>query len=268
MGIPLRLGRAFNLDDNLTGPPVAVVNEAFVRAFFKTPDPVGEHIRFGGDEKRAHDVQIVGVAGNVKTGKPEDIDKPMLFTPHLQWPSGPRTFEVRTRGEPTDLLPAIRSVIRSVDPTLPVLATYSHTFLTESRIAGDELVLGPMLRLVGGLVLAFAMIGVFGLMSYTITQRTREIGIRMAVGAERHRVLLSVMWETQRLVLCGVFVGILGFALALATVMQLRFFGLKANDPATIVGIILFTFAAASIAGYVPARRASQVDPMVALRHD
>src|SRR5262249_49446214 len=151
--------------------------------------------------------------------------------------------------------------------TLPVFGMFNHTFLTESRIAGDQRVLGPMLRLVGGLVLAFAMIGVFSLMSYTITQRTREIGIRMAIGAERRRVLISVMWETQGLVLYGVFIGI-PVALGVAAALQLRFFGLKASDPATIAGIILFTFAAASIAGYVPARRASRVDPMVALRHD
>jgi putative ABC transport system permease protein len=116
-----------------------------------------------------------------------------------------------------------------------------------------------MLRLVGALVLGFAMIGVFSLMSYTINKRTREIGIRMAIGAERRRVLLSVMWETQGLVLYGVLIGI-PVALGVAAVMQLRFFGLKASDPATIFGIILFTFAVASIAGYVPARRASRVD--------
>src|SRR5262249_15828120 len=158
--IPLQLGRAFNPGDNPAGPPVAVVNEAFVRAFFKTPNAVGEQIGFGADERRAHDVQIVGVVGNVKTGQPEAADQPMLFTPHLQSPSGARTFEVRTRVDATDLLPAIRSVVRSVDATLPVFGIFSHAFLTESRIAGDQLVLGPMLRLVGALVLGFAMIGV------------------------------------------------------------------------------------------------------------
>jgi predicted permease len=265
--IPLRLGRAFTASDDLAGPPVAVVNEAFVRTFFKTPNPVGEHIRYGGDEKHAHDAQIVGVVGDVKTGQPEDADKPMLFTPHSQSPFGPRTFEVRTRAEPNELQPAIRSVVRSVDPTLPISGMFSHAFLTESRIAGDQLVLGPILRLVGGLVFAFAMIGVFSLMSYKITQRTKEIGIRMAIGAERRRVLLSVMWETQRLVLYGVFIGIPA-ALGAATALQLQFFGLSAADPGTMIGIILFTFAVASIAGYVPARRASRVDPMVALRHD
>lgn len=267
MEIPLRIGRLFTGQDHQAAPRVAIVNEAFVRAFSSSPNPIGAQVSFTAKPRRTDLMEIVGVVGDVKTGSFEAGAQPRLFTPYLQHPAGQTTFEVRTVGEPSQMLPVIRAAVHAVDPTLPVYALFTHSFLTELDMMGDGIIFGSLMRLIAGIALVFAMTGLFSLMSYTVSRRTKEIGIRMTVGAQPRNVLFAVMRETLSLVLVGVVAGCC-FAFALTPVLQMQLFGLSPHDPATIAGVIALTFAVSAVAGYWPARRASRVDPMVALRHE
>jgi predicted permease len=269
MEIPLRLGRTFTGEDGKSAPRAAVVNEAFVRTFFSNTNPIGAYLRFG-TPPQTQEAEIVGVAGDTKLEMRRDIEKPvrpMLYTTSLQEEIGRVTFEVRTVGSPGDVLPSIREAVRAVDPSLPVFGLLTYRFVFEMQVIGDRIIFGQLTRAIGGLALLFAMIGLFGLMSYTVARRTREIGIRISLGAQRRGVLLSVMRETLSLVATGVLVGV-AFASALSPLLEAELSGLTPYDPGIIGLVTLLTFAVGAIAGYLPARRAAAVDPMIALRHE
>ena len=267
MQIPLRLGRTFNDGDRRSAKRVAVVSEAFVRKFFPAANPIGQFVRFGsrGEEQ---DVEIVGVAGDVRPAKnPEGPGFPMLYTSSVQDDIGNATFEVQTAGDPGKAIASIREAVHGVNPTLPVFGLMPYKLVYEWIGVGDRAIFASLTRSMGGLALLFAMIGLFSLMSYTVARRTREIGIRMAIGAQRYVVLLSVIRETLSLVAVGVAVGV-GFALALSPLLESELSGLSPHDPATIAFMIALTFVVGAAAGCFPALRAAAVDPMVALRDE
>jgi predicted permease len=266
--IPLRLGRTFTNRDGKSAPRVAVVSEAFVKMFFANTNPIGRHVRFGSDARQAQEVEIVGVVGDTKSGT--NIEKPivpMLYTTSLQEEVRRATFEVRTAGNPSDVLPSIREAVQAVDASLPIFGLLTYRSVYEWRVIGDQIIIGQLTRAVGGLALVFAMIGLFSLMSYTVTRRTRDIGIRMAIGAQRRDVLLSVLRETLSLAATGALVGV-AFASALSPLLESQLTGLTPHDPRTIGLVIALTFVVSAAAGYLPARRAAAVDPMIALRHE
>jgi hypothetical protein len=225
---------------------------------------VGTVIRIGLDRRPA---EILGVVGDVKGDNLKAPALPMLFMPYQQMPTRVTTFEIRVDGNVETIFPAIRNVVRHIDPELLLNGMTSHKAATELRLMGDQLLLAPLMRVIAGLALIVAMIGLFCLMSYTVARRTREIGIRMAVGAEPRAVLFAVLKETQGLVGVGIATGI-ALVLALTPVIEMQWFGLSPHDPKTIAAVSLLIFAVSCIAGYLPARRASQVNPMVSLRYD
>jgi predicted permease len=265
MGIPLKAGSLFTVADRPVPPPVVIVNEAFVRTFLASSNPVGTVIRIGREKQP---VIILGMVGDVKG---ENLNAPapsMVFTTYQQMPfTRLASFEIRVTGGIETIFPAIRALVRRIDPDLALTGMTSHKAATELRLMGDQLLLAPLIRVIGGLAVIVSMIGLFSLMSYTVTRRTREIGIRMAIGAQPLTVLFDVLRETQVLVGIGLATGT-AFAMALTPVIEAQWFGLTPHDPKTIAEVSLLIVAVSCLASYLPARRASQVNPMVSLRYD
>jgi predicted permease len=266
MGIPLLLGRVFGPQDAAASPKVAVVNETFARRFFPGGSPIGRHFGIGGDAAHNNDIEVVGV---VKAAKYMNLqERPFAaayypYTQHVQYLSD---FEVRYTGSPDTMISEVRRAIGQVDRSLPVTYQGSMVEQVDHSMAGQALI--ARLSSFFGLLAAFlACIGIYGMMSYAVTRRTNEIGIRMALGAEKSRVLWMVMRESLMLVGAGVLIGILA-ALAAGRLVSNALYGLKATDPVTIGASALALIAVAALAGYLPARRAAKVDPMVALRYE
>ena len=266
MGIPLVLGRTIHDADVAGAPEVAVVNEEFARKFLDGGNPVGRRFGFEG-KKSSAEIEIVGVVGNaryddLRHGIPATIYPAALQDTTL----GSLHFEVRAAGDPNLLVPAIRRVAQSLDSNLALYDVRSQREQVEETLFQERL-FARLTGFFGALALVLGCIGVYGVMAFAVTRRTREIGIRMALGANRSEIVGMVLRETLALVAIGVVLGVLA-ALEASRVVASFLFGLKPNDPLTIAGAALLMVAAAAFAGYVPARRASRVDPMVALRYE
>ena len=265
MKIPLLAGRSFNGGDDANAPKVAVINASLARSLFGAANPVGRRFRTG-DSENDTVYEIVGVVGDTRHATLRDAAPRAFYRPHLQSDSGPRTFEVRTVQPPEDLMPAIRRVIQAHDPGLPILSLSTQASAI-ANMWSQERIVALASGTLGGLALAVSVIGLFGVMSYVVARRTRDIGIRMALGAQRNLVLRSVLRESLGLVSAGIVIGLaatLGTTRFLGTLL----FGLGPNDPAVITMAIVVMLAVAAAASYLPARRAAMVDPMVTLRHD
>jgi predicted permease len=262
MGIPLLNGRALTSRDGETAPKVAVINEAAARKFFRDESPLGR--RFGGTPEDSGQIEVVGIVGDVKYNSVRDEAPPTMYVPYVQSPIGAMAFEIRTAGDPAGAIPAIREAVRQVDPTVPLTDISTQVDQIERRFS-QERVLARAYTLFGGLALLVASIGVFGLMSYSVARRTNEVGIRMALGAQREDVVRLVMGESMMLVAAGVAIG-LGGAIAAGRTVSSLLFGLAPTDPLAMAGAITVMVLVSALAGYLPARRASRIDPMVALR--
>jgi predicted permease len=267
MGIRLLLGRPIDRRDTEKSPKVAVVNEALARHFFGDINPIGR--RFSLDEKLdpARMYEIVGVVDNAKYDKLRS-DPLVAYLPYSQMASmlGRMYFEVRTAGNPAAFIAAIRSTMHQIDPTLGLEELKTQT----QQIAEDltqERMFAELCSLFGLLALALAAIGLYGLLAYTVARRTNEIGIRMALGAQQRQVLYLVLRQSAGLVAAGVTLGLLA-ALATTRLIASELYGLKPTDPLTLGFATFFLLAVAGLAAYFPARRATRVDPMVALRHE
>jgi predicted permease len=266
MGIPLMVGRGFGPQDTAASPKVAVINETFAHWYFPGGSPIGRHFGIGSDPKNSNDIEVVGVVKNAKYQDLRERPFPAAYYPYTQRVQYLNDFEVRYTGNPEVMVGEVRQAIGQVDHSLPV--TYVGTMIDQVNrsIVGQSLV--ARLSTFFGLLAAFlACIGIYGLTSYAVTRRTNEIGIRMALGAERSGVLWMVMRESLTLVLVGVAIGIAG-ALAAGRLISSVLYDTKATDPLTITASALVMIAVAALAGYLPARRAAKVDPMVALRYE
>jgi predicted permease len=264
MGIRLVAGRGFDGRDTLTGPKVVIVNEAAARKYFARENPIGR--RFGQTFETAGDLEIIGVVTNAKYDSVRDDPPPTMYTSTTQNRPGQMTFELRTAGDPAAAVGAVRDAIRRIDPNLPILKISTQTEQIEQRFA-QEKVFAQAYALFGSLAVVIASIGLFGLMSYAVARRTNEIGIRMALGARRQDVIGMVMRESIALVVLGVVVGT-AVALGAGRFVASLLFDLAPNDPLTIVVSAMVMGAVAALAGYLPARAAARVDPMVALRNE
>ena len=266
MGIPLLLGRAFGPQDTGASPKVAVINETFARWCLPGGSPIGRHFGIGGDPAHSNDIEVVGV---VKDAKYENLrDRPFAaaYYPYTQRVQYLNDFEVRYTGRPEVIISEVRQAIGQVDRSLPVVYQGTMVEQVNRSMAGQALI--ARLSTFFGLLAAFlACIGIYGLMSYAVMRRTNEIGIRMALGAETSGVLWMVMRESLILVAAGVGIGIPA-ALTAARLVSSVLYGTKATDPLTITASALVMIAVAALAGYLPARRAAKVDPMVALRYE
>jgi predicted permease len=277
MEIPLLRGRGFTAQDDQRAPQVAIVNQTFARQLFPNEDVLGKRVTPSGE----HEVEIIGVVADTKYRSQREELKPLLYTPWQQEGAviGEMSFALRTTGEPTALAATVRQVVRELDSSLPVTEVSTQTARAQATL-GQERLSARLLSFFGGLALLLAAIGLSGVLAYSIAQRTNEIGIRMALGAQTANVLRLVVWQGMRLVLLGLFVGALtGYGLqrllasqyftedAWQRQMAQQLYGVTGTDPLTFAVIAGLLTIVALAACWVPARRATKVDPLVALRY-
>jgi predicted permease len=264
MGIPLVAGRNFIDSDHAKAPKVAIINQAAARKFFSNENPIGR--RFGSSVETSGDIEIIGVLRDVRYNSLRQAPPPTLYIPYTQRGPEGLVFTVRTIGDPAAVMPAIRRAVNEVNPAIPIVTVETQMSQIERRFA-QERVLAQAYTLFGGIAVFVAAIGLFGLMSYNVSRRTREIGIRMAMGAQRKEVLGLVVRESLVLVAAGIVIGIAA-ALASGKYVAAQLYGLSPHDVATIAAATFLMLAVAAVAGYLPARRATRIDPMVALRYE
>jgi predicted permease len=264
MEIPLLTGRALSPRDNETAPKVAVINEAAVNKYFPNENPVGQ--RFGSSVETSDQIEVVGVLRDAKYSSLRDPAPPTMYVPYLQARPGGAVIAVRTSGAPAAVTGSVREAVRQVDPNLPMMDVSTQLEQVERRFA-QEKVFAQAYTLFGVLALVLAAIGLFGLMSYSVSRRTNEIGIRMALGARSEDVLGLVMRESMMLVAVGVVLGV-GVALGVSRFVATLLFGLAPTDTLSIAAATGIMVVVSALAGFLPARRAAKVDPMIALRYD
>lgn len=263
LGVPLVTGRRFNESDDLAATPVVAINEAARRRFFASQEPLGQQINLWGADRT-----IVGVVGNERIHGLAEATPPAVYLPMTQIPSsvGSHSLLVRVSGDPAALTSAVRRVVRDMDPALPLFGV-EPLEQTLSNSVGQRRFTMLVLGAFATVALLLAAVGVHGVLSYTVAQRTREIGIRMALGADLAEVRRLVMSQGAVLAGCGLLLGLLG-AFAVKGVLSTLLYGIGAADPGTFVSVTLALGAVALLATYLPARRAAKVDPMGALRHE
>jgi predicted permease len=264
MGIPLLAGRVLTDRDDDKAPKVVVINDTAAKKYFPGENPIGR--RFGREVENRTEWEIVGVVRDAKYNSLRDAPPPTVYWPYLQRCCPRAVFEVRTAGNPASFANAVREAVRQVDPNIPLMNVATQMENIEGRISQEKL-FAQAYALFGVLALLLASIGLFGLMSYNVTRRTNEIGIRMALGAQRRDVLGLVMKESMLLVLIGMIIG-LAAAVATGRLITTMLFGLSPADPRTILVAIAIMAVVSAVAGYLPARRASKVDPMIALHYE
>ncbi|MFY9611402.1 MAG: ABC transporter permease [Blastocatellia bacterium] len=263
MEVPLLAGREFTNRDTPGAPAVAIINQAMARRFFPGEDPLGKRILL---VREKEGLEVVGVVGDVRRFEVSDVVEPEIYYPYMQKPRWATYFAIRTNGDPISVVAAVRSRMLAVDKDVPVL-----------NVATIDQLVGAALReprfntaLIGafaGLAVLLASVGLYAVISYSVTQRTHEIGVRMAVGAGQRDIFNLIVGQGMKLTLIGVAIG-LAASFALTRVMMSMLFEVSATDPLTFAGISLLLTVVSLLACYVPARRAMKVDPMAALRHE
>jgi predicted permease len=268
LNIPILLGRAIGDQDTATAPKAVVVSEAVVRRYFHGDNPIGKHLVYDGRNKMLSTYEIVGVARDVKYGNLRSDPPPTAYWSYQQPKliSAQMVFLVRTQGDPQSIENSVRRVCLALDKGVPVVR-----MKTEEEVVAGSLLLERTFALLSGafagLALLLACVGLYGTIGYSVARRTSEIGVRMALGAERGRILLMVMAEVSLLVIAGIAVG-LPLAWVAARLLSHQLFELSPHDPLTIAVSVAAIIAITLLAGFAPARRASKVDPMVALRYE
>ena len=265
MGIPVNAGRTFTNQDTQQTTPVVIINEALARKIFPGEDPVGKRLTVWRDEKFMR--EIVGVVGNVKPSALDAEDDALqLYVPHAQDPSNVMSLVIRTKGEPTTLAAAVRREVLALDRDQPVYDVKTMEDVVAAAVAPRR---APMLlfSVFASVALLLAAVGIYGVISYSVTRRTHEIGIRMALGAQTSDVLKMVVGRGMALTLIGISIGLIA-AFALTRVMSSLLYGVSATDPLTFAVVAVLLAAVALVASYIPARRATKIDPMVALRYE
>ncbi|HTG16578.1 MAG TPA: ABC transporter permease, partial [Blastocatellia bacterium] len=265
MGIPLLEGRELTASDTTNSPKVAVINEAMKRRFFADRDPVGLRFTFGSGERVRPDIQIVGVVKDSKHATVRDKVDPFAYLPYSQFKTaGNITFYVKTKQDAGAMAATLRREVQRLDGNLPVFNLKTVQRQIDESLFADKFL--TMLSMCFALLAALlASIGLYGVMAYTVTRRTREIGIRMALGATRGIVSWLILREVVVLAAVGLVVG-LPAAYGLGRLTESLLFGVKAGDPLVFVGAGLLLTAATLLGGYLPARKAASIDPLVALR--
>jgi putative ABC transport system permease protein len=267
MGIPLLRGRLFSTQDSMSAPRVTIISEAMARRYFAHENPLGRHLVFGfpfngGVVSR----EIVGVGGDIRDVALNQEPEPMMYVPFAQAPFYGGEVVVKSGLNPASIAAAIRQQVRGIDPDLPVTNFGSLSYAVQSTAALPRF-RTQLVVLFALFALVLAAAGIFGVVSYSVSRRTRELGIRVALGAQPNAILSMVLRETLVLTLAGLAVG-LPCALAASHLVGHMLFNVSPNDPVTLAGVALSLAAVATLAGYIPARRAMRVDPMVALRYE
>ena len=270
MGIPIVKGRSFTASDRLGSQAVAMLNQAAAARVWPDQDAIGHHLqigtRFGLGGDRAGGT-VVGIAGDVRDYGPAVPVPPTLFLSHAQWPIGEMTVVARARnGDPSSLVQPLRSLLQELDPDVPMAGVRSMDQLSSAAIAQPRLYL-VLIGSFAATAMLLAAIGLYGVLAYAVGQRTREIGIRLALGAKRGEVLRMVISQAGRLAIAGVLLGLAAAVLA-SRVLRSQLFQIAPTDLFTYAMVGIGLLLVALVASWIPARRASRIDPLVALRHD
>jgi putative ABC transport system permease protein len=284
MNIPLKRGRYFTEQDNrswlagqdlskleeverdVAGMNAIVIDEEFARRYWPNEDPVGKRIAMG-KEERPRFLTVLGVVGRVKMeGLSQDSNRVQGYFPFLQNPSNDMTVVLKASGDPNQLIAAVRQQVKTIDPDQPIYSIRTMDEIRAESVAPERLNL-TLLSIFAGIALVLAIVGIYGVMSYSVTQRTHEIGIRMAIGAQPRDVFRMVIGQGMMLALIGVGIGLVG-AFGLTRLMTTMLFGVEPTDPATFAAIAVLLTGVALVACYVPGRRATKVDPVVSLRYE
>jgi putative ABC transport system permease protein len=266
LGIPLLAGRYFNERDQMTAPRVTVISEAMAKVYFPNENPIGKHMAFAFPPDSGIDREVVGIVGNIRDVALSQNPGPMMYVPFAQSPFWGGAVIVKSTVSSADVAAAIRRDVREIDKDLPVTDVEELSALVDASTAQPRF-RTTLLGLFAVIALILAVTGIFGVISYSVSRRTHEIGIRVALGASRRAILKMILRETLTLTFGGLAVGV-PCALAASRLVGHMLFGVSPNDPATLAAVALILTAVASLAGYVPARRATRVDPIVALRHE
>jgi predicted permease len=269
LGVPLLRGREIELRDTASSPRVAVVNSTFAEKYFKDQNPVGRTFTFDDETDKGALLEIVGVVGDIKKDDARDKSAPTVYRPILQIQEQgaySATIHIRTLSDPTPLTAQVRQMINQIDDKLPI---FGVTTLDEQlhRNLDQERLIAQLVSFFGAVALILACIGLYGVMAHGVARRTNEIGIRMALGARGGNIAWMILRETLYLVLAGLIIGVPA-ALLGARLISTQLFGMSPTDPLTLTGAALVLSIVALLAGYLPARRASRVNPLSALRYE
>ena len=285
MNIPLKSGRYFTDRDDksfLAGKDLSkmsepermgaglnaiIIDEEFARRYWPNQDAVGKRIRLGGDDARAPLLTVVGVVGRVKMeGLSQDSNRVQGYFPFNQLGNGGMTVIVKGQSDPNQLISSLREQVKAVDPDQPIYNVRTMHEIRSESVASERLNL-TLLSIFAGIALVLAVVGIYGVMSYTVTQRTHEIGIRMAIGAQPRDVFKMVIGQGMFLALIGVGLGLIG-AFALTRLMASMLYDIAPTDPVTFAVIALLLITVALLACFIPGRRATKVDPVISLRYE
>jgi putative ABC transport system permease protein len=261
MGVPLLRGRLLSDDDAADAKGRVVINETLALRHWPGEDPIGKRVRISWDNLED---EVVGVVGDVKHSGLDAESRAMTYWPFARNPYGTMTVAVRTTGEPSRIVTSIVGLVRALDPELAVANIRTMDEVVSNSVAERRLTM-LLLTMFAGAALLLAAIGIYGVIAYGVTQRTQEIGIRMALGAQQSDVLNMVVKQALVMALAGIVVGGTG-ALLLTRLMQGLLFQVKPADPVTFIVVSAILAAVAVLASYLPGRRATRVDPVIALR--
>ncbi len=263
IGIPLVQGREFSASDTANAPGVVIVNEEFARRYFPGANALGKRVRTDSEGPYA---EVVGVVKNAKYRGLREEPLPFFYTPHAQDAKPSMTLFVRTQSDPLAVLPSVRAELKSLDKNLTLYRIDTLSAHLSAALSSDRMI-AVLLSVFGVAALLLAAVGLYGVMSYTVARRTHEIGVRMALGAQPGDIVRLVLWQGMVLLLAGGVAGLVA-SFALTRLMASLLFGVSATDPLTFIGITLLLAGVALLACYLPARRATKVDPMIALRYE
>jgi putative ABC transport system permease protein len=266
MGIPLLSGRLFNQQDIASAPSVTLISKTFAQRYFPNQDPIGKRLSFAFPPNPDNPREIVGIVGDVRDMSLGDAPGPMMYVPFAQAPFWGANLVVKSNLSTSAVTAAIRQEVWKIDKDLPVtdvgkLPDFLDASVSQQRFRTF------LLGLFAAMALILAATGIFGVISYSVSCRTNEIGIRVALGASRATILRMILRETLLLTFAGLLVGV-PCALIASHLIGHMLFGISVNDPITLAAVAITLTTVATLAGFVPARRAMQVDPMVALRHE
>jgi putative ABC transport system permease protein len=263
LSIPIVRGRAFSDLDRANAEPVVIISESAARSIWSDDNPIGKRVRYNAQTPW---MTVVGVAGDIRNRRLEDTPSPILYRSLDQSSGLELALLVRTRGEVSGLAEAIAREVRAVDPALPLYAVRTMDDLVSGAVAQRRFLM-RILVLFGAAAVGLALLGIYGVISYSVSQRTREIGIRMAIGAQQQDVSRMVVRQGLMLTALGAGVGFAG-ALGLSQLIKSQLFGVKPSDPITLVTVLVVMGLVATAAAWLPARRAARVDPIIALRRE
>ncbi|HEX8186126.1 MAG TPA: ABC transporter permease, partial [Blastocatellia bacterium] len=267
MGVALLQGRHFSESDAPGQPEVAIINETIARQFFPGEVPIGKRIKLGrADDNREPWLTVVGVVSDVKSAALEADPRPQVYRPFLQFSWSDLSLVIRTESDPLQLAATVRNEVKAIDPNQPVANVRTMEQAVTESVARRRFIM-LLLALFAAVALMLTVVGLYGVISYSVTQRTHEFGVRLALGAQASDVLRMVVRDGLRLAALGVGIG-LAAAFALTRVMASMLFNVSASDPLTYVLVTALLVVVALVSSYIPARRATKVDPMIALRSE